>query len=83
MKMQFEVSECALPEDWVTPKKWPKPGVYRVPSEEGRLYVIGDWGVDVIFHIQHFTEVEDQGESVSEALLLKAIAAASRAEVLK
>jgi hypothetical protein len=82
MKMQFEVKNHPLPESWTTASGWPGPGVYRVPEEPERLYCVGSWSVDVIYDTKHFTTLEDRGESVSESLLLKAIAAAAQAKVL-
>lgn len=82
MKLQFTVKDHTLPENWAHHGSWPSKGVYRVASEPERLYVVGSWNVDVIYDTGSFVLVEDGGESVSEALLLKAIAAAAHAKVL-
>jgi hypothetical protein len=82
MKMQFELKECALPDECFQAKAWPGPGIYRVPTEPDRLYCVGSWSVDTIYDTTPFKPVEDTGEAVSESLLLKAIAAAAHAKVL-
>jgi len=72
------------PDDWTTKTEWPGDGVYMVKGDTS-LYAVNKYGVDYISYGETLTQTPfvDQGESVSESLLLKAIAAASRAEVLK
>lgn len=87
MKLQIDVIEIdALPSDPYSHQSWPSPGVYRVKSgdEKQHLYFVEKWTVNMAYGaMNQCRPVEDQGQAVSETLLLKAIAAASRAEVLK
>ena len=72
------------PEDWTSKTSWPGPGIYRV-KDDTSLYHVHKYGVDYVTYNDHFVAEPfvDPGESVSETLLLKLVAAASRAEVLK
>ena len=88
MKYIIEIKELdRAPEDWNKRSSWPAVGLYTVKNESYSLYHVSDKSESVgyISFPDYFkqTPYEDKGESVSEALLLKAIAAASRAEVLK
>jgi len=75
------------PKDWTSKDAWPGPGIYAVKSDKHALYHISETGysVDYIPYGEMFVSepFNDPGEQVSESLLLKAIAAASRAETLK
>lgn len=75
----------AQPADWTTSNAWPGNGFYIVKGQAHSLYQVHDSGVNFIYPAEAFTAqaFKNPGESVSESLLLKAIAAASRAEVLK
>lgn len=79
----IEVEKC--PADWVRKESWPAPGIYKAKDESYSMYHVHESGVDYISHPSSLlkTPYADPGEAVSEILLLKAIAAASRAEVLK
>lgn len=87
MKYIIEIKEIDVrPEDWTTSSAWPGQGVYSCKGDTS-LYSVHKWGVDYIsqhdnFIIRAVTD-EELSPAVTELLLLKAIAAASRAEVLK
>lgn len=88
MKLQFiieitEVEKC--PENWTSKDAWPGHGTYKVKSESHVIYHVYEYGVNYISNPDDILSkpYKDPGESISETLLLKAIAAASRAEVLK
>lgn len=85
MKYIFEVIEIdQAPNDRYTPANWPKPGVYCVKGEDDKLVFVSDFSVDTVWRMSQLVQpFKDPGESVSESLLLKAIAAASHASVLK
>lgn len=86
MKYVIEIKEIDKPPaDWSTRSEWPEAGLYMAKSEDFALYYVYEHGVQYISYPRSFlnTPFNEQGESVSESLLLKAIAAASRAEVLK
>lgn len=86
MKYVFEVTEVeAMPtQDPYNSKSWPKPGVYRVKSDPDKFIFVSDFSVDTVWRVSQMGQpFNDPGESVSESLLLKAIAAASHASVLK
>ena len=72
------------PDDWTTKSSWPGEGVYMVKGDTS-LYAVNKYGVDYISFGEQFTHTPyiKPEEQVSESLLLKAIAAASRAEHLK
>jgi hypothetical protein len=79
----IEVLEC--PVEWVQKSGWPGPGIYKVKGESTAMYHVQEHGVNYISFPDVFVAQphKESGESVSESLLLKAIAAASRAETLK
>lgn len=79
----IEVLEC--PTEWVQKSGWPGPGIYKVKGDTTNMYHVHEHGVNYISFPDAFMAQPhvDAGESVSESLLLKAIAAASRAETLK
>lgn len=84
MKYVLTITELEkLPGEWHLKDSWPSPGIYSVKGETC-IYHVYEYGVDYIGFPSAFKKEEfvDQGESVSESLLLKAIAAASQAKVL-
>ena len=86
MKYVIEIIEVpTCPTDWTIKSNWPGPGIYKAKTEGHCLYQVYEHGVNYIAQPDELlrTPYKDQGEAVSESLLLKAIAAASRAEVLK
>lgn len=84
MKFVITIKQDARPTDWTVASAWPGPGIY-MPKDDGSLYHVHKHGVDYIGWPDLFTAETfvDPGESVSESLLLKLVAAASRAEMLK
>ncbi len=74
------------PEEWTSCKAWPGVGTYKCIDGDA-LYNVTKFTVDYIGTGEYFTAnpiTEDQLASpISESLFLKAIAAASRAEVLR
>lgn len=86
MKYIIDVKEIeAAPTDWVSKESWPGLGLYRPKTETFSMYYVSENGVSCLSYPDELlkTPYKEQGEAVSESLLLKAIAAASRAEVLK
>ena len=86
MKFIIEITEVdKCPENWTDKTAWPGMGFYKVKTEPNTIYHVYEYGVNYIAHANDILNnpYKDSGESISEALLLKAIAAASRAEVLK
>lgn len=86
MKYVIEITEVATcPKEWTNKDNWPGPGIYQAKTESHCLYHVNAHGVNYISFPDEITRnpYQDKGDSVSESLLLKAIAAASRAEVLK
>lgn len=86
MKFIIEITELEkIPENWTDKTAWPGMGTYKVKTEPKYIYHVYEYGVNYIAQADDILNYpyKDPGESVSEALLLKAIAAASRAEVLK
>jgi len=79
----IEVEKC--PESWINKDSWPGPGIYQSKTEGHCLYHVNEHGVNYISFPEELlrTKYKDPGEAVSETLLLKLVAAASRAEVLK
>ena len=77
----IEIDKC--PEDWTTTAAWPGKGIYRSKAEPTYLYHVYEYGVSFITNNEQFVgqRFEDQGGTVSEALLLKAIVAASHGRV--
>ena len=87
MKYVIEIKELDVrPEDWTTPGNWPHQGIFVVKGDTS-LYHVYSYGVNYISYQDDFTKrpiTDDElSPAVTESLLLKAIAAASRAEVLK
>lgn len=85
MKFVIEVIQLdTRPEDWTTKTSWPGEGVYQVKNDTS-LYAVNKYGVDYISYGEAMTATPyiKPEEQVSESLLLKAIAAASRAENLR
>lgn len=84
MKFILTITEIdTRPTDWTSASAWPGVGMYAIKGDTS-LYCINKYGVDYISNrdtllLEPHT---DPGELVSESLLLKAIAAASRAKVL-
>lgn len=74
------------PEDWTTASEWPHNGIFSCKGDTS-LYHVYDYGVNYISYKDEFVKRsitdEELVPQVTELLLLKAIAAASRAEVLK
>ena len=86
MKYVIEITEVVKqPESWTSKDSWPAEGFYVVKGDRHALYQVYEHGVNYISYPEEILRnpYQDPGESVSESLLLKAIAAASRAEVLK
>lgn len=85
MKYVIEINELDLaPKEWTIRSNWPSEGFYRVKNESFSLYHVRENSVDYISYPETFltTPYIEQGELVSESLLLKAIAAAAQAKVL-
>ena len=85
MKFIIEISEVdKCPDSWTSKDNWPGPGIYKAKTEGHCLYHVNEHGVNYLSFPEELmrTPYQDPGESVSEALLLKAIAAASKAKVL-
>ena len=80
-----EVETC--PEGWATPSSWPVIGRnYTVKDEPNYVYVVCQTSVAIIYDksvLLSYPAPETVEGQVSENLLLRAIAAASRAETLK
>lgn len=86
LKFIIEITEVEKqPENWTSKDAWAGPGFYKVKGDGMALYRVYEYGVDYISQPERIlmNPYKDPGEAVSETLLLKAIAAASRAEVLK
>lgn len=77
----IEIDKC--PTDWGTTTAWPGQGIYRSKAEPSYLYHVNQYSVNFIPNAEQFLgrPFADQGEAVSEALLLKAIVAASHGKV--
>lgn len=85
MKFIVEITQLdTRPTEWTTKSYWPGKGVYQI-KDDTSLYVVHEYGVDYISYAEPFnaTPYVKPEEQVSESLLLKAIAAASRAENLR
>lgn len=86
MKIEFDVKMLpALPEKWVRPSEWPGMGVYIVDTEADTLYIVSSYGVAYVPDgVGLGRKIESAtGDAVPELLVLKLIAAASRAETLR
>ena len=85
MKYTITTTEVdKLPENWAMVSGWPGNGVYRVTTdaEKNHLYVVDDYGVNLCYNLsKQLQPVEENSGTVSEALLLKAIVAASHGRV--
>lgn len=88
MKAKYVIEIITLktrPDNWTRAESWPGQGVYL--CDDGTLYSVNDYLVDHIHHSETFMKhpiTDDQlNPPISETFLLKAIAAASRGEVLK
>lgn len=87
MKYVIEIKELDVrPVDWTTKSEWPGEGVYSCKNDTS-LYSVHKWGVDYIsqhdnFIIRAITD-EELAPTITQDLLLKAIAAAAHAKVLK
>lgn len=87
MKYVIEIKELyEAPKEWSVSTNWPGSGLYTVKSESYSMYLVMDGMTSVAFisNPEFFKSVpfKEPGESVSESLLLKAIAAAAHAKVL-
>lgn len=90
MKYVIEITEIdTCPEGWADTSAWPKANrIYAVTSEPRYLYVVGEYSVSLVYDKRvlcdtpHGEHDETVG-GISESLFLRAIAAASRAEVPK
>lgn len=91
MKRQFAHLEIKhidkRPENWTSPAAWPAEGLYKIGDETGWIAMVAGEGVNLLYQglptgtlVNSHPGTED---GINESLLLKAIAAASRAEVLK
>jgi hypothetical protein len=85
MKYVIEIKELeAPPKDWQHRTNWEGDGLYTVKSESFSLYYVYQHGVQYLSYPEQLMKnpLVESGESVSESLLLKAIAAAAHAKVL-
>jgi hypothetical protein len=75
------------PEDWTNPKSWPGTGLYAPAKDNGWLSLVTADGVNILYQgLPDGAVINDHPgipDGINETLLLKAIAAASRAETLK
>lgn len=75
------------PENWTRQDGWPGPGLYRAKNGDHYLYMVTPGNVAILYDgLPEGSVINDQSgacEGITETLLLKAIAAASRAEVLR
>jgi hypothetical protein len=88
MKYIIEVEEVeTCPENWTGVAEWPAVNrIYTVSDEPRYLYIVTASTVSIVYDktvLCHSPAPEFPQGQVSESLLLRAIAAASRAEVLK
>lgn len=88
MKAKYVIEITTLntrPDNWTSSDSWPGQGMYL--CDDGNLYSVTKQSVDYVFQSEPFMNhpiTDDQlNPPIPEALLLKAIAAASRGEVLK
>jgi hypothetical protein len=91
MEKQFahiEIKPIAKrPDDWTNVSAWPGTGLYKPASDNGWLCLVTSDNVTILYtglpegSLVNSNPGNDDG--INERLLLKAIAAASRAEVLK
>jgi hypothetical protein len=88
MKYIVEIQHIdKVPDNWTSKSDWPEIGIYSCKNEPNNLYHVYEYGVNYISNCQNFVKREITDEelypAITEQLLLKAIAAASRAEKLK
>lgn len=97
MKYLIEITEFAeCPSDWTNPRSWPHEGVFTVKPEPDYAYIVGRNSVKLIYDGNLLTstpysappetvvsELVCSDGYVSESLFLRAIAAASRGEVVE
>lgn len=89
MKQKYVIEVTKLdsrPDEWTSKDKWPGEGLYICKGDTS-MYSVGEYSVDYIGTAKPFlarlVTDEQLNPSITETLLLKAIAAAGRAEVLK
>ncbi len=88
MKYIVEIEHVdKIPDNWVSKSDWPKSGIFWCKDQPTTLYHVYEYGVNYISSCDEFVKrqatEEELSPGISELLLLKAIAAASRAEKLK
>jgi hypothetical protein len=75
------------PDDWTNAKAWPGQGLYLPANDNGWMSLVTADGVTILYQgLPDGAVINDHpgtSDGINETLLLKAIAAASRAEVLK
>ena len=87
MKYVIEITHLdQRPDEWTSKSNWPGNGIYAC-KDDTSLYYVYEYGVCYIsyqdeFMKQPITDAE-LSKPITEDLLLRAIAAASRAETLK
>lgn len=87
MKYVIEVTELdKRPDEWTNKTCWPNEGLFICKGDTSLYHVYG-YGVNYIAYqddfVKHPITEQQLAPAISEDLLLKAIAAASRAETLK
>ena len=87
MKYVIEITELdKRPEDWTKVSAWPSQGIFTC-KDDTSMYHVYSYGVNYISYqddfVKHPITEQQLSPAISEDLLLKAIAAASRAETLK
>ena len=88
MKYIVEIKHIEkIPDGWSSRSDWPEMGISWCKDSPTTLYHVYEYGVNYISCCDEFVKrqatEEELSPGVSELLLLKAIAAASRAERLK
>lgn len=86
MKIEFDLKELDnVPKDWPNDKNWPGNGAYVCKDEPTTLYIVGNYSVSYVMNaFEVCRKIESpSGDAIPEALVLRLIAAAARAEVLK
>lgn len=88
MKYIVEIEHVdKIPDNWASKSDWPKDGIFWCKNQPTTLYHVYEYGVNYISCCDDFVKrqatEEELSPGISELLLLKAIAAASRAERLK
>jgi hypothetical protein len=87
MKYIIEITELdKRPEDWTKVAEWPHQGIFTC-KDDTSMYHVYSYGVNYISYQDDFvkrpvTDAEFSNQ-ITEDLLLKAIAAASKAQTLK